>query len=132
MLARNLKRSFSSYQTQLLINNKFVNSVSGDTFASINPSTGKEICQVSDATPDDVNLAVAAAHHAFTKGEWSNASYEVRRDLMNRVADHLEKNIQEIATIESTDNGKPFHMACYDVATSVKTFRYMAGWADKI
>lgn len=51
---------------------------------------------------------------------------------MNRVADHLEKNIVEIATIESTDNGKPIHMACFDTNLSVNVLRYMAGWTDKI
>jgi aldehyde dehydrogenase (NAD+) len=51
---------------------------------------------------------------------------------MNRIADHLEKNIMEIATIESTDNGKPIHMACFDIGLGVKTLRYMAGWTDKI
>ena len=115
-----------------MINNKFVNSASGEQFATVNPSNGKEICQVSRASTADVDLAVAAAKHAFTQGEWSTYNYEGRRDLINKIADHLEKNMVEIATIESTDNGKPFGMACYDVIGSVKTFRYMAGWADKI
>jgi len=51
---------------------------------------------------------------------------------MNKIADHLEKNATEIATIESTDNGKAFGMAMYDTIGSAKTLRYMAGWTDKI
>ena len=51
-----------------------------------------------------------AAKDAFN-GAWSKETYEVRRGLLNRVADHLEKNIMEIATIESMDNGKPIYMA---------------------
>ena len=55
----------SSFPKQLLINNKFVNSVKGDTFATIDPSTGKEICQVARAGKEDVDLAVSAAKTAF-------------------------------------------------------------------
>ena len=51
---------------------------------------------------------------------------------MNRIADKLEKNAEAIATIESTDNGKPFGMAMYDVKLSIDTFRYYAGYTDKM
>lgn len=51
---------------------------------------------------------------------------------MFRIADHLEKNIEEIATIESTDNGKPIGMAMFDVMGSAGTFKYLGGWTEKI
>jgi acyl-CoA reductase-like NAD-dependent aldehyde dehydrogenase len=78
MFSRNIsKRLFSAslfpskYPTQLFINNKWVNSVSGETFATINPSTEQEICQVSKAGKQDIDIAVAAAKQAFYHGEWS-------------------------------------------------------------
>ena len=89
--------------------------MTGETFATINPSTEEEICQVSRAGKLDVDVAVDAAKHALEKGEWSKFSNSDRRSLMLRIADNLEKNAEDLATIESIDNGKPFGMAMYDI-----------------
>ena len=130
------KRCFASklgkFPTQLMINNKWVDAVGGETFSTINPSTEQEICQVARAKAADVDLAVKAARHALEKGEWSKFGNSERRDLMNRIANKLEKNAEAIATIESTDNGKPFGMAMYDVKLATDTFKYYAGYTDKI
>ena len=66
-----------------------MNSVSGETFATINPATEQEICQVSRADSADVDLAVAAARHALEKGEWSKYQNPDRRDFMLKFADNL-------------------------------------------
>ena len=96
-------------QTKLLINNRWVASVSGKTFATINPATGEEICQVAEADAADVNLAVKAARAAFdAKAPWRRMSAAERGRLLNRLADLIEKHADELAKLESLDNGKPY------------------------
>jgi aldehyde dehydrogenase (NAD+) len=119
--------------TKLLINNRWVNSQSGKTFATINPTTGKEICQVSEADAADVDLAVKAARAAFDHGPWRKVSGPGRARLINRLADLIEKHADELARLESLDNGKPLSMArAVDVAATIGCYRYFAGWADKV
>src|SRR5580693_384841 len=97
--------------TKLLINNRWVNSASGKTFATINPSTGEEICQVAEADALDVDRAVSAARAAFERGPWHKMPASERGRLLNRLADLVEKNADELARLESLDNGKPFAIA---------------------
>lgn len=119
--------------TQLLINNRWVPSESGKTFATINPSTGEEICQIAEADSADVEKAVRAARAAFEKGAWRRINASERGRLINRLADLIEANADELARLEAMDNGKPFAIAkAVDVAATVGCFRYFAGWADKI
>jgi aldehyde dehydrogenase (NAD+) len=119
--------------TKLLINNRWVNSQSGKTFATINPATGDEICQVAEADAADVELAVKAARAAFEQGPWRKTSGPERARLLNRLADLIEKNADELARLESLDNGKPLATAkSFDVAATIGCYRYFAGWADKV
>jgi len=119
--------------TRLLINNQWVPSKSGKTFATINPSTGDEICQVAEADAADVEIAVKAARAAFNRGAWKTMAASERGRLLNRLADLMEQNADELARLESLDNGKPFAIAlAVDVPASVSCYRYFAGWADKI
>jgi aldehyde dehydrogenase (NAD+) len=119
--------------TKLLINNRWISSESGKTFATINPSTGEEICQIAEADAADVEKAVKAARAAFEHGPWRKMAASERGRLMNRLADLIEKNADELARLESVDNGKPFTIAkAVDVAATVGCFRYFAGWSDKI
>ncbi len=97
--------------TKLLINGEWTNSESGKTFATINPATGKEICQVAEADSADVNKAVKAARAAFDKGAWRKMSGSERGRLLNKLADLIEKNADELAKLESLDNGKPYAVA---------------------
>lgn len=80
----------------------------------------------------DVDEAVAAAKHAFEQGEWSQYTVGDRRNLMHRFAEEIEKNKEELASIESTDNGKAIGMSMIDVATSLEILKYSAGYADKL
>lgn len=75
--------------------------------------------------------AVAAAKHAFEKGSWSKMQNPDRRALLHRFADIVEKNKEELAAIESTDNGKGLTFAKVDIKNGVEILRYFAGWADK-
>ena len=117
--------------TKLLINNRWVDSESGKTFGTINPSTGEEICQIAEADAADVEKAVRAARAAFERGPWRKIAASERGRLMNRLADLIEKHADELARLESVDNGKPFSIAkAVDVAATVGCFRYFAGWSD--
>jgi aldehyde dehydrogenase (NAD+) len=121
-------------QTKLLINNQWVTSVSGKTFPTINPATGDVIAHVAEADSADVDLAVKAARRAFhAKSQWRRMSASERGKLINRLADLIEKHKDELATLESLDNGKPRHVAmAADLPLVIACYRYYAGWADKI
>ena len=118
--------------TRLLINNRWVPSESGKTFPTINPSTGEEICQIAEADAADVDKAVTAARAAF-EGPWRKFRASERGRLLHRLADLIEKNADELARLETLDNGKPISVAkAVDVAKTVACYRYFAGWADKV
>jgi aldehyde dehydrogenase (NAD+) len=119
--------------TKLLINNRWVGSASGKTFPTINPATGEEICQVAEADAADVDKAVSAARAAFN-GPWRNKlSAAERGNLLNRLADLIEQNADELAQLESLDNGKPYKVAkAADLPLTIACYRYYAGWADKV
>ncbi len=121
-------------QTKILIDNKWVSSVSGKTFETINPATGDLLANVAEADAADVDLAVKAARKAFhSKAHWRRMSAAERGRLINRLADLIEKNADELATLESLDNGKPKHVAAAaDLPLVIACYRYYAGWADKI
>jgi aldehyde dehydrogenase (NAD+) len=119
--------------TKILINNRWIPSESGKTFATLNPATGQEICQVAEADAVDVEKAVAAARAAFDRGPWRKTQASERGRLLNRLADLIESIADELASLEALDNGKPVSVAkSVDVAATVACYRYFAGWADKI
>jgi len=121
-----------STPTKLLINNEWVASESGKTFPTLNPATGEEIARVAEADAQDVDKAVAAARFAFERGPWRTTSAAQRGRLMNRLADLIEQNAEELARLETLDNGMPLSVARnVAVPWTVAHFRYFAGWADK-
>jgi phenylacetaldehyde dehydrogenase len=125
--------SFVSRKHKMLINGKWVDSASGKTFPTYNPATGEVLSQVAEGDREDVNLAVKAARAAFETGPWSSMTPSERGRAIWRLADLLEKNLEDFAQIESLDNGKPLKIArVADVPLAVDLFRYMAGWATKI
>src|SRR5437868_5062412 len=92
----------------LLIGGKWVDSVSGKTFPTLNPATGEVICQVAEGDKADVDLAVKAARKAFESGPWPKMSASERGRLLHKLADLIEQNVEELAALESLDNGKPY------------------------
>ncbi len=127
-----LQPTVSVRAKKLLINNQWVDSASGKTFPTINPATGEEICRVAEADAPDVDRAVRAARAAFETGAWRKMGASQRGVLMNRLADLIEKNAEELAQLETLDNGKPYHVALgADLPLTVACYRYYAGWADK-
>lgn len=119
--------------TQLFINNEFVNSKSGKTFAAYNPATEQKIVDVQEGQKEDIDAAVKAARAAFKRGsEWRTMDASKRGRLLDKLADLIEQNGDYIASLESLNNGKPIKEALADVTFSVKSLRYAAGYADKI
>jgi len=120
--------------TKLLINNEWVDAESRKTFESIDPTTGDVICQVAEADAADVNKAVKAARTAFEPGsKWRKMSATRRGELLWKLASLIEANIDELAKLESIDNGKPYAVAkAADVPLTIACYKYFAGWADKI
>lgn len=120
-------------QVKLVINGKLVDSVSGKTFNTLDPRSGKVICSVAEAGVEDVNLAVKAAREAFEHGPWPRMSGRDRGKILARFADLLEKHGAELAALETLDNGKPLAMSqAADIPLSVDHYRYFSGYADKI
>lgn len=119
-------------QTKLLIDNHWVDPVDGGTLDTYNPATGEVISQVATAGPKDVDKAVKAARRAVETGPWATMDAADRGRLMFRLADLIEKNSQELAALESLNCGKTITDAIGDMAGSVNSLRYYAGWADKI
>ncbi|KAL0074799.1 aldehyde dehydrogenase domain-containing protein [Phycomyces blakesleeanus] len=117
--------------THLFINNEFVPG-HGPLIETINPVNEQVICSVHSADESDVNAAVKAANDCF-KNEWRKIAPAERGRLMNKLADLMQRDIDELATLDALDNGKAFTIARdVDVTDSIGCFRYFAGWADKI
>jgi aldehyde dehydrogenase (NAD+) len=127
------ERTIPITANKLLINNRWTEAASGRSFATINPSTGEEICRVAEADKEDVDRAVNAARQAFERGPWRKMAAAERGKLMNKLADLIEKHADELARLEALDNGKPYRMAlAADLPLTVACYRYYAGWADKV
>ncbi|CAN5901283.1 aldehyde dehydrogenase family protein [soil metagenome] len=126
-------RTRRSFQTKLLIDGQWRDSTSGKTFDTINPATEEVIAQVAEADANDIDLAVKAARRAFDSGPWRKMDARDRGRLLNKLADLIEQNIDELAELETLDNGKPISEARHaDLPLVVDCYRYYAGWADKI
>ena len=120
-------------QTKMLIDGQWRDSSSGKTFATINPATEEVIAEVAEGDAADIDLAVKAARKAFDAGPWRKTDARDRGILINRLADLIEKNIDELAELETLDNGKPIRESRHaDLPLVIDCFRYYAGWADKI
>ncbi|GJE89226.1 aldehyde dehydrogenase family protein [Phanerochaete sordida] len=119
--------------TGIFINGKFVDGSDGGKIDVINPTNGKLITRVSEGTPKDVDTAVEVAQKAFDTVWGHNTPGFERGRLLYKFAELLEQHADEFAAVEALDNGKTFSWAKKaDVAMSIGTFRYYAGWADKI
>ena len=119
--------------TQCFIGGRWVDSVSGKTFATINPATEDEICQVAEGDAEDVDLAVQAARNAVDNGPWSTMDARDRGALMYKLAALIEEELDDLAALESLDNGKPISDArTADLPLVVDCLRYYAGYADKV
>jgi len=119
-------------QTRNLIDGKWIDANSGRTFQTYNPATGEVIANVAESEKVDIDQAAAAARKAF-EGPWSKFSGRERGKLLFKLTDLIEKNSEELAGLEVLNNGKPIsEVLAADIPLVIDTFRYFAGWADKI
>src|SRR5450631_2748920 len=96
---------------KMLIGGQWVEAASGKTFETMNPSTGEVLAQVTEGDSEDVNRAVAAARKAFESGPWPKLTPSQRGRLLLKLADLIEQNAEELAQLETLDNGKPIKCA---------------------
>lgn len=126
-------REFLKETVGLYINGEYVRAINEKTFDVIDPASEEIIAQISEAQTEDVDNAVRAARKAFDDGEWTKMKADTRSHLIYKLADLLEENREELAQLESLDNGKPYKIALTDdVDGSIQHFRYYAGFATKI
>ena len=126
-------RGFAGRPHELLIDGEHVAAADGRTFETLDPSTGRAITSVAQAGAEDVDRAVAAARRAFDEGQWTEVSAADRARMIARLADLIEEHADELAQLESLDNGKPVKLAkIVDVAGSAAQLRHFAGWPERI
>ncbi|EEF52026.1 aldehyde dehydrogenase family 2 member B4, mitochondrial [Ricinus communis] len=119
--------------TQHFINGQFVDAASGKTFPAYDPRTGQVIAQVAEGDAEDINRAVAAARKAFDEGPWPKMTAYERSRIILRFAELVEKNNDELAALETWNNGKPYEQSAKsELPLLSRLFHYYAGWADKI
>ncbi|RDW62458.1 hypothetical protein BP6252_11891 [Coleophoma cylindrospora] len=122
-----------SIPTGLFINNEFVPAIGGNTFAVEDPATGKEVIQIQEGREEDVDVAVKVARKTFESEVWANSNPAWRGELLNKLADLMQRDSEELVAIEMLDTGKTYAQAStLDVPGSIGTLRYYGGWADKV
>ncbi len=118
---------------QMFINGQWTEAASGKTFDTPNPATGETLARIAEGDAEDIDRAVKAARKAFEEGPWSRMSPSERGRIIWRIGDLILEHTNELAQLESLDNGKPYVIAAAaDVPLAADLFHYMAGWATKI
>ncbi len=124
---------FISAPRQLFINGQWADAASGKTFETPNPATGETLARAAEGDAEDIDRAVRAARQAFEGGPWSRMTPSERGRIVWKIGDLILEHVDELAQLESLDNGKPFAVAqAADVPLAADLFHYMAGWATKI
>jgi aldehyde dehydrogenase (NAD+) len=118
---------------RLLINGKWVPAKSGKTFETVNPANEEVLSLIAEGDKADVDEAAKAARKAFEEGPWPSMGPHQRARLMLKIAELIDQHADELAALESLDNGKPLTFSsAFDIPASAETFRYYAGWVTKI
>jgi phenylacetaldehyde dehydrogenase len=124
-LARGVHRHF--------IGGQWVESASGEIFETCDPATGERIGQLARGNAVDIDAAVAAARAAFDDGRWSGLTPMERSRVLWAIADRIEANIDELAELETLDQGKALYVGRWaEIPGAVNQFRYFSGMATKI
>ena len=124
---------FIKRQHKLWINGEWVSASSGRFIDVVDPANGQVISAISDANVQDLDTCVSAARQAFESAEWRDMKPAARVQLIHSFANLLEQNLEQLAYLETLDNGKPLSLCqAVDIPASAGAFRYFAGWADKI
>lgn len=128
----NKKASSLSFKNQAFINGRYVDAVSGKTFASVNPATGQVLTQVAACDKADVDRAVSAARASFNSGVWANLAPAKRKKIMLNLADIIEQHRMELALLETMNMGKPISNSMDDVGYCLNSIRWYAEVIDKL
>jgi len=131
-LDRNVEE-FIAAPRKLFINGQWADAASGKTFETPDPATGETLARVAEGDAEDIDRAVRAARKAFEEGPWSLMTPSERGRIVWKIGDLILEHLDELAQLESLDNGKPVAVArAADVPLAADLFHYMAGWASKI
>ena len=118
---------------KMLIDGKWVEAASGMTFETLDPATGKTLAHVAEGDAEDVDRAARAARRAFDSGPWPRMAPAARQKILLKLADLIEEHGLELAQLETLDNGKSLgESQAVDIPAAAETFRYYAGWVNKI
>jgi phenylacetaldehyde dehydrogenase len=124
---------FTATPRQLFINGQWTDAASGKTFETPNPATGGTLANIAEGDAEDIDRAVRAARKAFDDGPWGRITPSERGRIIWRIGDLILEHAEELAQLESLDNGKPYAVAlAADIPLAADLFHYMAGWATKI
>jgi phenylacetaldehyde dehydrogenase len=125
-------RAFATGTKQMIIDGEHRDAAGGTTFATVDPASGEPLAEVAQAGPEDIDRAVQAARRAL-EGPWGALPATERSRLLGRLADLLEEHADEMAQIESLDNGKPvIYARAGDLHLAIDQLRYFSGWPTKI
>jgi len=117
---------------QMYVDNEWIDAENGETFESLNPSTGEPWATIPAATASDVDRAVRAAHRAFTEGPWSTMLPTERGVLLRKLAEVMKEHSEELGRTETVDTGKLFSETRWQAAYLSNYYHYFAGLADKV
>lgn len=133
-LQKNLDRAASiTFPTQAVIDGKLVGAKSGKTFANIGPRDGKMVSQVAEGDAADIDAAVKAARAAFEDGRWRNKHPREKKRIMFKLAELMERDLEELAFLETLDMGKPIRdTRAVDIPTAINSIRWYAEALDKV
>ena len=125
--------AFTATPHKLFIDGQWADAASGKTFETPDPATGETLAHIAEGDAEDIGRAVRAARKAFEEGPWSKMTPSERGRIIWKIGDLIAEHNDELAQLESLDNGKPYAVAkVADVPLSADMFWYMAGWATKI
>ena len=117
---------------RLFIGGDWVDSHAGNRLESVNPATEQRLAQFASADGVDVDAAVVAARRAFEAASWSGFTPHQRTRALLKIAETIDRHVDELAAIESIDNGMPLWLSTAQASGTAETFRYYAGWPSKI
>ena len=124
---------FIATDRKLFIDGEWVDAASGRSFVTPNPATGDTLATVAEGDAEDIDRAVRAARRAFEDGPWAHMTPSDRGRIVWRIGDLILEHAEELAQLETLDNGKPYGVAkAADIPLAADLFHYMAGWATKI
>ncbi|HXE59870.1 MAG TPA: aldehyde dehydrogenase family protein, partial [Gemmatimonadaceae bacterium] len=120
------------FPTRLIIHGEAVEAASGKSFGVVNPATEETIAQVSEAGVADVHRAVESARKTFESDAWRSLSARSRGQMLHRLGELCLTHKDELARLETLNNGKPIFESAIDLRLTAETFMYYGGWADKV